>query len=159
MSVGDRPLSGQLEGPAGWLSAESVFAPDRLEAFHPRADAQRFQAGMPNFDSVCALAEALDFHTPEDVAARHSQLQPLVSRLRQSLVEMDLPVLLPEGSERQAGIVPFAHPDARQLKQQLLEQKIFTHGEDGRLRAAIHWYNSEDDIDRYLAALRKLLKR
>src|SRR5690606_7901731 len=51
MSVSPRALDANLLGPAGWLSAESCFADDRLEAFHPRADAQRFQAGMPNFDS------------------------------------------------------------------------------------------------------------
>jgi cysteine desulfurase/selenocysteine lyase len=52
LSVSGRVLEQGIRGPAGWLSAESCYASDRLERFHPRKDAVRFQAGMPNFDSV-----------------------------------------------------------------------------------------------------------
>lgn len=157
MSVSRRALDDGVAGPAGWLSAESCFADDRLEAFHPRSDAQRYQAGMPNFDSLYALAAALDFHTPERVAERRAWLAPLVSRLRAGLMELGLKVLVPEGEERQAGIVPFACPGSTEVKQQLAEQGIFVQGDDGRIRATLHWYNTEQHVEQYLTALRKLL--
>src|SRR5262249_24597739 len=77
LSVSQRVLDQKIRGPAGWFSAESCYAPDRLERFHPRKDAGRFQAGMPNFDSVYSLAAALEFHSPERVARRREDLEPL----------------------------------------------------------------------------------
>lgn len=157
MSVGPRAFAGELVGPAGWLSAASCFADDRLETFHPRADAQRFQAGMPNFDSIYSLAAALDFHTCEAVVERAAQLAPLVSHLRTCLVELGLTPLVPAAESRQAGIVPFAYEASAQLKQQLAERQIFVQGDDRRIRAALHWYNTEADVEQYLTALRDLL--
>src|SRR5205823_10427287 len=81
LTVGPRALERGVLGPAGWLSAESVYSPDRLERFRPRGDAGRFHAAMPNFDSVYALAAALEFHTPERVARRPAELQPMVTQL------------------------------------------------------------------------------
>lgn len=156
MSVSRRVLAQEVSGPAGWLSAEDCFADDRLEAFHPRCDAQRFQAGMPNFDSIYALAAALEFHTPEAVAARAEKLAPLVQHLRAGLVELGLTPLAPEGEANQAGIVPFAWEEANEMKRQLANRGIFVQGDDRRVRAALHWHNTQEDVQRYLAALAEL---
>ncbi|MCC9608938.1 aminotransferase class V-fold PLP-dependent enzyme [Blastopirellula sp. JC732] len=157
MSVSRRVLAQDVVGPAGWLSTENCFADDRLEAFHPRGDAQRFQAGMPNFDSIYSLAAALEFHTPDAVAARAKTMAPLVSSLRASLVEMGLTPLVPESEASQAGIVPFAYNGSAEMKKQLAERGIFVQGDDRRIRAALHWYNTEEDVQRYLGALRELI--
>jgi selenocysteine lyase/cysteine desulfurase len=157
MAVGRRALDADVAGPAGWFSAKSCFADDRLEAFHPRADAQRFQAGMPNFGSLYALAAALDFHTPHRVAELHARQAPWVSRLREGLAELGLKVLAPRAEDRRAGIVPFACPAAAELKQRLAEQGVFVQGDDGRIRATLHWHNTEEHLDQYLAALRRII--
>lgn len=158
MCVSPRVLEGDLQGPAGWLSAQSCFSEDRLEAFHPRADAQRFQAGMPNFDSVYALAAALDFHTPTRVHEQQLQQQPMVARLREELVALGLKVLLPASASRQAGIVPFACEPSAEWKETLAHEGIFVQGDDHRIRAALHWYNTDEDVDRYLSAIGRLVK-
>ncbi|MGC3966427.1 MAG: aminotransferase class V-fold PLP-dependent enzyme [Pirellulales bacterium] len=158
LTAGPRALAQGVAGPAGWFSAESCYADDRLERFHPRGDAGRYHAGMPNFDSVYALAAALEYHTAERVAARRTTLAPLVAQLRDGLNARGLPVLTPEKAADRAGIVAFGCPTAEQAKRQLAEQGIFVHGDDGRLRAAVHWYNTAANIDRYLTALRQLLR-
>ncbi|MEX1039982.1 MAG: aminotransferase class V-fold PLP-dependent enzyme [Pirellulaceae bacterium] len=157
LCVSPRVLEGDLQGPAGWLSAQSCFSEDRLEAFHPRADAQRFQAGMPNFDSVYALAAALDFHTPARVHEQQLQQQPMVARLREELVSLGLEVLVPDSPARQAGIVPFACEHSAVWKETLAHDGIFVQGDDRRIRAALHWYNTDEDVDRYLSAIRRLV--
>ncbi len=160
MTVSPRVLSGELAssvaGPAGWLSTENCFAPDRLEQFHPRGDAQRFQAGMPNFDSLYSLAAALDFHTPERVAERRKLLQPLVTQLYVELRERGLSVLTPEQPENRAGIISFSCQNSTEVKQQLATQNVYVQGDDQRIRAAIHWYNTKDHIERLLECLSKL---
>ena len=157
LTVGDRALKQDVRGPAGWFSAESCYADDRLERFHPRNDAGRYQSGMPNFDSVYALAAALEYHTPERVAARRTALEPLVATLRDGLAKLGLTVLTPPAAADRAGIVAFACPTAADAKRHLAERGIHVHGDDGRLRAAVHWYNTAEHVAHYLAALREVL--
>jgi selenocysteine lyase/cysteine desulfurase len=158
MSVSPRVLDQGIRGPAGWFSAESCYAADRLERFHPRKDAGRFQAGMPNFDSIYALAAALDFHAPDRVARRRAELEPLVTMLWSRLKEKGLPVLTPAEPVDRAGIVAIACPTSETVKQQLMARGIYTHGDDGRVRAAVHWHNSTEQIERYVAALSEVLR-
>lgn len=158
LTVGPRVLDGELTGPAGWLSAESCYAPDRFERFRPRDDAQRFQAGMPNFESVYALAAALEFHTPERVVAHRDELEPLVARLYDGLASLGLRPLVPERAADRAGIVPFACPESARVKVELARRGVHVHGDDGRLRAALHWYNTAEHVDRYLEALPEALE-
>jgi selenocysteine lyase/cysteine desulfurase len=155
--VSARVLEQEIRGPAGWLSAETCYASDRLERFHPRKDAGRFQAGMPNFDSVYSLAAALEFHTPERIARRREELEPLVAQAWAGLKDLNVPLLTPPDAADRAGIVAFACPASEAFKQQLITRGIYTHGDDNRLRAAIHWYNTPEQIDQYLAAVRELL--
>ncbi len=158
LSVSERVLQQQIRGPAGWLSAESCYAPDRLERFHPRRDAVRFQAGMPNFDSVYSLAAALEFHTPERMAHRREVLEPLVAQAWTGLERHGVPLLTPADPADRAGIVAFSCPTSEKIKQQLIARGIFTHGDDSRVRAAIHWYNSAEQVERYVGAVGELLK-
>ena len=157
LGVSQRVLDQGLRGPAGWFSAESCYAADRLEQFHPRQDAGRFHAGMPNFDSVYSLAAALEFHTPERVARRRSELEPLVTQTWMGLNQLGLAVLTPADPADRAGIVAIACSTSEDVKRHLIERGIYTHGDDGRVRAAIHWYTTADQIARYLAAIEELL--
>ncbi|PQO27303.1 hypothetical protein C5Y96_17315 [Blastopirellula marina] len=153
MSVSSRVLNSQIIGPAGWLSAESCFTEDRFDTFHPRRDAQRFQAGMPNFASVYSVAEALAFHTPQRVQEQASQQASLIQHVRERLLEMGFDVLLPEEPSRQAGIVSFRCPAATRWKQELALHGCYVQGDDGRIRVAVHWYNNEQQIEQFLEAL------
>src|SRR5262245_9524428 len=157
LGVSERVLEQGIRGPAGWLSAETCYASDRLERFHPRKDAGRFQAGMPNFDSVYSLAAALEFHTAERIARRREELEPLVAQAWTGLANLNVPMLTPPDAADRAGIVAFAFPTSEAVKQQLIARGICTHGDDNRLRAAIHWYNTPEQIERYLAAVKQLL--
>jgi cysteine desulfurase/selenocysteine lyase len=157
LGVSQRVLDQGIRGPAGWFSAESCYAPDRLEQFHPRHDAGRFHAGMPNFDSVYSLAAALEFHTPERVARRRADLEPLVTQTWNGLHELGLSVLTPADPADRAGIVAISCSTSEDVKRHLIERGIYTHGDDGRVRAAIHWYTTAEQIERYLAAIKELL--
>ncbi len=157
LAVGQRAIDAGVMGPAGWYSAEDVYAPDRLEKFHPKNDAGRFHAGMPNFDSLYALVAALEYHRPQRVAQRQVELAPLVSRVASGLRERGLPVLTPESPQDQAGIVAFGRPSSDAVKRKLAERRIYIHGDDGRVRAAIHWYNTPEHVERYLAAVAEVV--
>jgi len=152
-----RVITEGVTGPSGWFSTENCYTDDRLEAFHPLNDARRFHSGMPNFDSVYSLEASLKFHRPEVVAARKDELEPLVAKLHAGLTELDFPVLTPASPEERAGIVAFNYADSAVAKQKLAERNIFVHGDDGRVRATAHWYNTAEDIDRFLETVKELL--
>jgi selenocysteine lyase/cysteine desulfurase len=113
---------------------------------------------MPNFDSVYSLAAALEFHTPERIARRREALEPLVAQAWMGLEQIGVPLLTPADPADRAGIVSFACPASEKVKQQLIARGIFTHGDDSRVGAAIHWYNSAEQVDRYVAAVGEVLR-
>ena len=157
MSVSNRALQQGVMGPAGWLSTDTCYSDDRLENFHPTDDARRFLCGMPNFASVFSLEQALRFNTAERVNPRRAALEPVVAQLRAGLEELDVPILTPDNADDRAGIVAFRHERADEIKRQLFEQDIHIHADDSRVRAAVHWYNTPEDIERYVAALKELI--
>ena len=55
-----------------------------------------------------------------------------------------------------SGIISFAHPAPEELGQALLERGVVVWAGDGRVRASIHVYNDETDIDCLIANLREL---
>jgi cysteine desulfurase/selenocysteine lyase len=91
------------------------------------------------------------------VACRREELEPLVAQAWTGLKQLGVPLLTPADPADRAGIVAFACPTSESIKQQLIARGIFTHGDDSRLRAAIHWYNTAEQVGRYVAAVRELL--
>ena len=56
-----------------------------------------------------------------------------------------------------AGIPPVDGTDQRtEVKRLLAQRGIHIHADDGRVRAAVHWYNRLDHVERYLTALGEL---
>ena len=60
-------------------------------------------------------------------------------------------VLTPEAAH--AGIVSFRHPHASALVRALSGAKVLVEDASQIVRASAHFYNTEDDIDRYVDAL------
>jgi selenocysteine lyase/cysteine desulfurase len=57
-----------------------------------------------------------------------------------------------------SGILAFQTEDDAELNAFLLERNIHVMHQAGRIRVAIHGYNSESDIDAFLGALRDFQK-
>ena len=60
----------------------------------------------------------------------------------------------PAEDERRGPMVCVPARDVAQLLATLMEQDIVTSFRDNNIRATVHFYNSEDDIDRFVAALK-----
>jgi selenocysteine lyase/cysteine desulfurase len=58
-----------------------------------------------------------------------------------------------------AGILAFRHPDADRINQRLHERSIHIMAHAGRLRVAIHGYNTMADVERFLSALSEVLNQ
>jgi cysteine desulfurase/selenocysteine lyase len=143
-------------GAAGWYSVVDSFAEDRFERLTLRDGAARFVGGMPNFASLYVMREALRFLYQLGVSQIDKNLRPLVRCLREGVAALGLPMLTPADDRFASGIVSFEHRSPEELGRALNEKGIILWAGDGRLRASVHIYNSEDDIDRLLIALKEL---
>ena len=141
---------------AGWYSVDSVFHSERFESFTPKRCAGQLQAGMPNFPGLFALHAGIKYLLSLGVERIDQDLRPLVRTLREGLVDAGLSVLTPAAPEFGSGIVSFACEDAAEAAAWLADEKIIVWGGDGRIRISVHAYNDENDVQRCLAAIRRM---
>jgi selenocysteine lyase/cysteine desulfurase len=146
-----------VPGTVGWYSAKEMFTPDRFERFEFKPGAARLSCGMPNFPSMYVLKEGIQFLLEAGPAQVDLALRPLMHRLRAGLEELGLDLLTPPGLEYGSGIISFAHPLAASIGAALEERGVIVWAGDGRVRASVHLYNDEGDIERYLSALKSAL--
>jgi cysteine desulfurase/selenocysteine lyase len=150
--------SGRLEeshmpSAPGWYALREIFTPDRFERFEYKPGAARLVAGMPNFPAIYALREGLDYLLGAGVASIDDGLRQLVARLRAGLAARGFDLLTPDGPEYASGIVAFAHPRAQEAGAALEREGVVVWAGDGRVRASVHLYNDESDIDALLTAV------
>ena len=143
---------------AGWYGVPNIFTPDRFERFEYKPGAARFAAGMPNFSSIYALRASFRYLSEIGVAHLDKSLRPIVQKMRSGLVDLGLELLTPEDPAYHSGIVSFLHPAAKQIGEELAEQDIIVWANDGRVRSAVHLYNEESEVDRYLEAVAGIME-
>jgi selenocysteine lyase/cysteine desulfurase len=141
----------------GWFNLKDAFGAQRFERAVSRSGAAGFTVGMPNFPAVYAISTALDYILGVGVDAIDRAARPLVSACLEGIAQLPVELLTPRDPESIAGIIAFRHPDAETIARQLQAQDIHIMSHAGRLRVAIHGYNTLKDIERLLAGLRKAL--
>ncbi|MDC0679632.1 aminotransferase class V-fold PLP-dependent enzyme [Sorangium atrum] len=160
-----RALLDRLEPPFLDLHAARWTAPDRYEL---RPDARRFE----NWESYVAgrlgLGAAAEYALRLGLPAIRDRVGALAERLRARLSEVP-GVTVRDLGERRCGIVTFtrAGEDAAAIKARLGAQAIHVsvstaagtlldfedRGIPDLVRASVHYYNDESEVDRFVAAL------
>jgi cysteine desulfurase / selenocysteine lyase len=143
-------------GAAGWYSINDLFASDRFECFSLKHGAARFTGGMPNFPSIYVLRQSLDFLMQLGVERIDLSLKPLVRRAREGIAGLGFQLLTPADPAYASGIVSFAHNAPEELAKALRDAGVIVWAGDGRVRASIHIYNDEDDINALVTSLREM---
>jgi cysteine desulfurase/selenocysteine lyase len=158
----------ELTAPAGgWFNQQSPFEADRFEkvgagkggAYPLKPGAASFTVGMPNYPTVYAIRAGLGYVLGIGVKAIDAYAQPLVQACLEGIRKLPVQLLTPPDERSLAGIIAFRHPQAERLHQALHERNIHIMAHAGRLRVAIHGYNTAEDIERFLRVLRDTLTR
>jgi selenocysteine lyase/cysteine desulfurase len=136
-----------------WKGVRDLFAADRLETYHLWEDARRFEEGMPNYPALFVLDNALDYLAALGAPAIASKIERLASRAVAGLRAQGWDLLTPAEPAARAGIVSFREPSAKGIVAALRDRHVFVWGGEGRVRLSAHAYNSDADIDRFLAEL------
>ena len=137
----------------GW---KSVTDADTYLPYHfdPRPDAARFEPGSPSHLSAHALGAALDLLLEIGPQRIEERLMQLTDRLATGLRARGAEILSPWEADARSGIVVFRFgTDHQPLCDELNRRGFVVRVRGGGIRVAPHFYNNEDDIDRFLAAL------
>jgi cysteine desulfurase/selenocysteine lyase len=141
----------------GWFNLQNAFDSDRFERAITKPGAASFCTGMPNYPAVYAVAAGLEYVTKVGVAAIAAHADPLVRICMDELRKLPVEMLTPNDKEQLAGIIAFRHPRAEQIHANLHRHNIHVMHQAGRLRVAVHGYNTPADVDRFLGTLREAI--
>ena len=156
----------RLEPPMIDLHAATWTGP---EAYTLRADARRFEAFEGYVAGRVALGVAVDYALDWGLEAIAARVQALARVLRTRLRTVP-GVTVYDAGRVQSGIVTFAAPgrlDAGALQQRLRARRIHTsvstpaatrldatrRGLPPLVRASVHYYNTEDEVERFADAV------
>lgn len=142
----------------GWFHLEDAFGPARFERAVSKPGAASFAVGMPNYPAVYATRAALEYIRGVDVEAIDRAARPLVLACLEELKKLPVELLTPARPEHIAGILAFRHPAAERINKHLHGQNVHVMSHAGRLRVAIHGYNTMADVERFVRALTEALK-
>lgn len=155
-----RRLANRLTTHAGgWYHLANAFEADRFQRAVPKEGAASFSVGMPNFVALYALNASLRYLEGIGIAAIARHADPLVAAAHHGLRELGLVPMAPYRPENPAGILAFRHPQSAVLHAALEREDILVMHSSGRLRIAVHGYNTADDIKKLLAVLGDALRR
>lgn len=143
----------------GWFHLQDIFGPERFTRVASRPGAISFSVGMPNYPAIYAIRAALRYIQSIGVDAIAQAADPLVQACLEGLTQLPVEVITPRAAESIAGILAFRHPAMEQIHHHLHEQNIHVMAQAGRMRIAIHGYNTLNDVETFLSALQRALKQ
>ena len=141
----------------GWFNLEDPFGANRFEKAVSKPGAAGFTVGMPNYPAVYAIRAALEYIRSVGIAAIERHARPLVLSCLEEVRKLPVELLTPMEPEHISGIFSFRHPKVEQLNAHLHAKKIHVMNAAGRLRVAIHGYNTTADAECFVRELKQAL--
>ena len=137
----------------GWFNLKDAFGDQRFEKAESLPGAASFTVGMPNYPAVYAIRAALQYITETGVEKIEQATAPLVEACLAGLKEASVELISPQQTEDLAGIIAFRHPEAERIYKHLHSKEIHPMYHAGRIRVALHGYNTMDDVETFLKEL------
>lgn len=141
----------------GWFHLQDAFGAQRFESVRSKPGASGFGVGMPNYPAIYAVRAGLNYLKAVGLDAIYAAAQPLTEFCLQEVAKLPVELLTPREPGTLAGIVAFRHPQADRIYQQLHAKNIHLMAHAGRLRIAIHGYNTMEDVETLLRELKSAL--
>lgn len=142
------------------------------EKYEIRPDARRFENWEQNYAGKIGLATAIDYGMQWGFDRIYKRVQQLAEMLREHLNRIPKIAVRDLGKEK-CGIVTFSveGTDPEKIKAELAARKINvtvspksstlidmqSRGLEGLVRASVHYYNAEEEVDRFCKTLSEIL--
>jgi cysteine desulfurase/selenocysteine lyase len=123
--------------------------------FTTHSDARRFESGVPNLQGIVGALSSLRFLRNAGMDTVSTRVAALTARLFNGLLRRGHTMLTPDQGDDRSGIVVFrpCQEDVETCQARLAEAGVVSSMRHGGVRLSPHFYNTEDDVDRALAAL------
>jgi cysteine desulfurase / selenocysteine lyase len=141
----------------GWFNLEDAFGPKSFESVKSKPGAASFMVGMPNYPALYAIRAGLEYLRGVGVANIDAHARPLVLHCLAELRKLPVEVLTPNEPEHVAGILAFKHPKTEAIRERLHAANIHVMNPTGRIRVALHGYNTIADVETLLKELKAAL--
>lgn len=125
-----------------------------------RADAGRFESGNPNYIGILAMGKGISLINELGPERIEEHVLALEENLRRKLEAASIPTAS-RAKEARSGILFLnlpQHADEKIVKEKFLSHRIFATIREGYIRISIHFFNTEEDIDRLMKVLREIFE-
>jgi selenocysteine lyase/cysteine desulfurase len=147
----------------GWRSHHDWRNVDNLHHAAPefKESAERYEGGMLNFSAIYAMSASMGMMLdigPDVIEARVLELAEIVRKVMRGAGAR----LAGDSSPHYVSPIVaggFPHVDASRLACELKEQRVLVSARHGKLRVSTHFYNNEDDVERFGRELGRLVHR
>ena len=153
--VQDRWIRELVPTQSGWFAQQNSAAMD-IFANSPSESARRFEAGTPAVVNCYAAEAGLKIVLEADPGQIEERVRALTEYCLHRLVDIGWPAVTPIDDARRGPMVAVPARNAAELTEHLAAADIVTSFRDNNIRATCHFYNTEADIDRFVAELERL---
>ena len=150
--VQDRWIDELVPTHSGWMAQQNVGAME-IVANRPSESARRFEAGTPAVVNCYAAEAGLKIVLEADPSQIEARVRALTEYCLHRLIEIGWPAVTPIDDARRGPMVAVPARNAPELLARLTAADIVTSVRDDNIRATCHFYNTEEDIDRFVAVL------
>jgi selenocysteine lyase/cysteine desulfurase len=140
---------------SGWFAQANISAMD-ITANRPAPNARRFEAGTPPVVNCYAAEAGLKLLLKVGTPAIEKRNYALTRRCMERLQEIGWPSITPAEDARRGATVAVPSSDAARLQAELMKRDIVTSYRDDNVRASFHFYNNDDDVESFIAAMQEL---
>jgi selenocysteine lyase/cysteine desulfurase len=117
--------------------------------------ASRFEVGSPSFISLVGAAEALKMVLNFGIENIEKRILKLTDHLIESVKSLGLKLQTPEESQYRSGVVNFKIDKPKETAESLNRKGIIVSARAHGLRVSPHFYNTEEEIDKFIEEIRK----
>jgi selenocysteine lyase/cysteine desulfurase len=140
---------------SGWFAQADITAMD-ITANRPAPTARRFEAGTPPVVNCYAAEAGLKMLLKIGAPAIEKRNYSLTRRCMQRLEEIGWPSITPVEDARRGATVAVPSRASALLSAELMKHDIVTSHRDDNVRASFHFYNNDDDVESFIAAMQEL---
>jgi selenocysteine lyase/cysteine desulfurase len=153
--VRDSCIASLVPANTGWFAQADIAAMD-ISGNRPAPNARRFEAGTPAVVNAYAAEAGLKFLLAVGTPAIEKRNYALTRRCMQRLEEIGWPSITPRDNDRRGATVAVPSCDSGGLTKELLNRDIVASHRDDNVRASFHFYNNDDDVESFVAAMKDL---
>jgi selenocysteine lyase/cysteine desulfurase len=138
----------------GWFADRNIFEMDHTD-YSPSPTASRFQSGTPPIPAIYAGIAGMELMKEIGIAETRSHVVELQRQLIDGIDELGAKLVTPRAPQQRGALICVKSTDVQALVRALDDDGIVTSERDSNLRISPHAYNTPDDVETVLEALRR----